>query len=67
MDGSTGTCCITIRKSAIHGVGVFATRDFEPGDLIIPIEMVFVGAVEDFNEELPTVGIVDGSELCGAR
>lgn len=48
---------ITISKSAIHGVGVFAERDISRGSLIAIMTLINVGNVIDF-AELPTVGVV---------
>lgn len=49
-----------IKRSALHGVGVFATRTFYPGALIGAIHARFVGMVGDFASQanLPTTGIV---------
>ena len=46
---------VEVRKSSVHGKGVFALEDIEVGKLIVKSHMVLVHKDEDLPEELATL------------
>lgn len=52
-----------IKKSPLHGVGVFSQFNYRAGDLLTRWSCVDVGSVESFGEHLPTVGVIEEGRL----